>query len=443
MLAGPYAGMVLADLGAEVVKVEPVGTGEMTRGLLSNDPNYSYKGFGAYFLTLNRNKKSVAIDLKSPDFSNPKLMRTIQYLALYNICQLHHTLLFQTLLCICNQYMTFYPKEYLFLLVFDVQVHKHLDLVFETSAANELEYGNLTGKNDAIFYGTDKNEDGYYDDVLCPDGTYASPFPEDGNLPTHCGYTDGNSNNYWDVGEPFVAGGDFERDTVNSDYYSNMKQNRASIRSNFYYTLRNKAEISLSLKNIFGTGYAMGSVGPMYTLENYSNTISLKYTSNRHALRYTLLTQDDNTIPRQNLARFEASNPHYSFEQAVDNFGKDSVQWIMERKALDYFIDYQWNSYLLDNLQIVAGFDYEYKNPDTKRTFITDDGYDYFLREKRGQDITEYRYGIYGQLMTNISKSLDITTSVRYDDHEYYGDMISPRLSLIRNNFFKSSDRTK
>ena len=65
MLAGPYAGMVLADLGAEVVKVEPLGSGEMTRGLLKNDPNYSFKSFGAYFLTLNRNKKSVSIDLKN------------------------------------------------------------------------------------------------------------------------------------------------------------------------------------------------------------------------------------------------------------------------------------------------------------------------------------------------------------------------------------------
>ena len=65
MLAGPYAGMVLADLGAEVVKVEPLGTGEMTRGLLSDDPNNSFKGFGAYFLTLNRNKKSVSLDLKN------------------------------------------------------------------------------------------------------------------------------------------------------------------------------------------------------------------------------------------------------------------------------------------------------------------------------------------------------------------------------------------
>ena len=65
MLAGPYAGMVIADLGAEVVKVEPLGKGEMTRGLLENDPNYSFKGFGAYFLTLNRNKKSVSLDLKN------------------------------------------------------------------------------------------------------------------------------------------------------------------------------------------------------------------------------------------------------------------------------------------------------------------------------------------------------------------------------------------
>ena len=67
MLAGPYAGMVIADLGAEVVKVEPLNTGEMTRGLLKLDPDYSFKEFGAYFLTLNRNKKSVSLDLKSEE----------------------------------------------------------------------------------------------------------------------------------------------------------------------------------------------------------------------------------------------------------------------------------------------------------------------------------------------------------------------------------------
>ncbi len=64
MLSGPYAGMLLADLGAETIKVEPLH-GEGTRKLLASDPNNSLGGMGAYFITLNRNKKSVAIDLKS------------------------------------------------------------------------------------------------------------------------------------------------------------------------------------------------------------------------------------------------------------------------------------------------------------------------------------------------------------------------------------------
>jgi crotonobetainyl-CoA:carnitine CoA-transferase CaiB-like acyl-CoA transferase len=67
MLSGPYAGMMLADLGAETIKVEPPITGEGTRRLLEKDPQNSLNGMGAYFLTLNRNKKSVAIDLKSDE----------------------------------------------------------------------------------------------------------------------------------------------------------------------------------------------------------------------------------------------------------------------------------------------------------------------------------------------------------------------------------------
>jgi crotonobetainyl-CoA:carnitine CoA-transferase CaiB-like acyl-CoA transferase len=66
MLSGPYGTMLLADLGARTIKVEPPGTGEGTRRLLENDPEYSREGMGAYFLTLNRNKQSVCIDLKSP-----------------------------------------------------------------------------------------------------------------------------------------------------------------------------------------------------------------------------------------------------------------------------------------------------------------------------------------------------------------------------------------
>ncbi len=65
MLSGPYAAMILADLGCDTVKVEPPGKGEATRRLLENDPLHSLHGMGAYFFTLNRNKRSVAIDLKS------------------------------------------------------------------------------------------------------------------------------------------------------------------------------------------------------------------------------------------------------------------------------------------------------------------------------------------------------------------------------------------
>ena len=65
MLSGPYGSMILADLGCEVIKIEPPQKGEGTRRLLENDPDYSHNGMGAYFYTLNRNKKSVALDLKN------------------------------------------------------------------------------------------------------------------------------------------------------------------------------------------------------------------------------------------------------------------------------------------------------------------------------------------------------------------------------------------
>lgn len=67
MLSGPYAGMILADLGCDTVKIEPPGKGEGTRRLLEDDPKNSIRGMGAYFFTLNRNKRSVAIDLKSTE----------------------------------------------------------------------------------------------------------------------------------------------------------------------------------------------------------------------------------------------------------------------------------------------------------------------------------------------------------------------------------------
>ena len=62
MLAGPFGAMFLGDLGAEVLKVEPV-QGDFSRGL----PPFFPGGDSAYFWSINRNKRSVAIDLKSPE----------------------------------------------------------------------------------------------------------------------------------------------------------------------------------------------------------------------------------------------------------------------------------------------------------------------------------------------------------------------------------------
>jgi crotonobetainyl-CoA:carnitine CoA-transferase CaiB-like acyl-CoA transferase len=60
VLAGPYATMLLADLGADVVKVERPGTGDETRAWR---PPADGEGTSTYFLAVNRNKRSVALDL--------------------------------------------------------------------------------------------------------------------------------------------------------------------------------------------------------------------------------------------------------------------------------------------------------------------------------------------------------------------------------------------
>ena len=61
-LSGPYGSQILADMGAEVIKVEP-GGGDMTRQL----PQNFIAGDSAYFHSVNRNKKSIVINYKTPE----------------------------------------------------------------------------------------------------------------------------------------------------------------------------------------------------------------------------------------------------------------------------------------------------------------------------------------------------------------------------------------
>lgn len=74
-MAGPFGTALLADLGADVIKVEAPGAGDSFRPLPPLPPDHAYPwsdepagvDYGAPFAAINRNKRSVVIDLKSPD----------------------------------------------------------------------------------------------------------------------------------------------------------------------------------------------------------------------------------------------------------------------------------------------------------------------------------------------------------------------------------------
>lgn len=67
-LAGPYCTMMLGDLGADVIKVEQPGQGDGSRGWgppFVGEPYGNYPGESAYFIAVNRNKRSLTVNLKS------------------------------------------------------------------------------------------------------------------------------------------------------------------------------------------------------------------------------------------------------------------------------------------------------------------------------------------------------------------------------------------
>ena len=65
MAAGPFCTMILGDMGADVIKVEPAPKGDLLRGFGPFD-----HGEGTYFLSINRNKRSLAIDFRTEEARN-------------------------------------------------------------------------------------------------------------------------------------------------------------------------------------------------------------------------------------------------------------------------------------------------------------------------------------------------------------------------------------
>ena len=68
-VAGPYCTMVLGDLGCDVIKIEKPGRGDATRYMNVSDRFQSDipRVGGDYFLAINRNKRAITLELKSPE----------------------------------------------------------------------------------------------------------------------------------------------------------------------------------------------------------------------------------------------------------------------------------------------------------------------------------------------------------------------------------------
>ena len=68
-IQGPYAGLFLADMGADVIKIEMRETGDLSRFMLVQliaGPDARHADFSHYFLAMNRGKRSLTLDLKKP-----------------------------------------------------------------------------------------------------------------------------------------------------------------------------------------------------------------------------------------------------------------------------------------------------------------------------------------------------------------------------------------
>ncbi|MBH49820.1 MAG: hypothetical protein CMG69_03605 [Candidatus Marinimicrobia bacterium] len=318
------------------------------------------------------------------------------------------------------------------------------DIVFEGLIAKEYNLGN-----------TEKDADGNYVDPVWFYGVYPDssvddfPWVEDwNNLPDTVSMTesDGWAAGYLDH-DPTNPLNDRFYYFLQEDVYGVMDQDRYNFTGNFYYELGNDKELSLSISKESGKGYSMGSVSPIFSKNNSLN-IDTKYSSNDHSLRYNYKNQKMTGIVRYTIAQSQADIQ----KDSVFNYMPWSKVWsdilpnnnlneniVLLGNATRHILDYQYSKQISDVLQLVSGVDYQFVNPETERKNLNDYGYDQITKEYSGEDITEYRYGIYGQLTKTFSDDYELTASIRFDDHQYYKSNFSPKMALVKDNFLNGS----
>jgi len=235
---------------------------------------------------------------------------------------------------------------------------------------------------------------------------------------------------------------------LEEDYYGVMDQHKYYLRTNLFYTLRNGHHLKVSPMYLNAKGYTMGSMGAYYNKDYENLMVDVQYATDKHNLRYHFINQGTESIFREPLARFTAITGH-GFDKALKIAGKgtistDSLTWFNNYEGFGHLFDYQFNSTIKPAnhpVNIVSGVDYEYLDPTSHRTMFEDNGWDYFRGEdvKDAKDVKESRYGAYFQLDTDINPTLSITGSVRYDAHKFFGEFISPKFAIVKEQFFNGS----
>ena len=240
---------------------------------------------------------------------------------------------------------------------------------------------------------------------------------------------------YWVVGDTLY---------LDDDLYDPLEMGKNQLRTNIYYRLNKLNEFSVFYNYEEGKGYAMGSLGPIYNRGLKRHQYGFRFNNNNHFFRFLRTNQIADAAFRLSLGLTQVifRNPDgtsLSWQDALDGFEDYGLGWWLKYNSDDYVVDYQYNKKLTDRVNLVAGLDYEFKDPDTDRTSINDQGVSPITGKYGGKDIHEYRYGLYGQIDLIVNNDYTINTSVRFDDHEYYGNSISPRASIVRKNFLNGN----